>query len=296
MAASLAGVLAAAARRRGALLAFDAEDFHSGEGTGGPEEALRMQMVERIEGAALPLCDYVTAASPLIGRAYADRYGIAVPATLLNVFPLAMAPATQDRLEAGGEGLRAYWFSQTIGLDRGLQAFIQAMSHATTPVTLDIRGSNRWGHGDTLLAMAADLGLKGKVTLLPLAPPDQMAILAAPYDLGLSFETDVTESRRLCLTNKFFTYLLAGVPVMMSDTPAQRALAPDLGDAASLVSLADPQSIAGALDRLAPATMLARAKSMARKLARERYNWDREKEILLRAVAAAFARREGVHR
>ena len=287
---------AAAARRRGALLAFDAEDFHSGEGTGGPEEALRMQMVERIEGAALPLCDYVTAASPLIGRAYADRYGIAVPATLLNVFPLAMAPATQDRLEAGGEGLRAYWFSQTIGLDRGLQAFIQAMSHATTPVTLDIRGSNRWGHGDTLLAMAADLGLKGKVTLLPLAPPDQMAILAAPYDLGLSFETDVTESRRLCLTNKIFTYLLAGVPVMMSDTPAQRALAPDLGDAASLVSLADPQSIAGALDRLAPATMLARAKSMARKLARERYNWDREKEILLRAVAAAFARREGVHR
>ena len=123
-----------------------------------------------------------------------------------------------------------------------------------------------------------------------------MADRGAPCDLGLSFETDVTESRRLCLTNKIFTYLLAGVPVMMSDTPAQRALAPDLGDAASLVSLADPQSIAGALDRLAPATMLARAKSMARKLARERYHGDREKEILLRAVAAAFARREGVHR
>ena len=288
---------AAAARRRGALLGFDAEDFHSGEGTVGADETLRMEMVERIEGAALPSCAYVTAASPLIGCAYAERYRIDVPATVLNVFPLAMAPKAVDRANAGsGGGLRAYWFSQTIGLDRGLQSFIEAMSHAKTTVTLDIRGSNRWGHGDKLMAMAADLGLKGRITLLPLAPPDRMAVLAAPYDLGLSFETDVTESRRLCLTNKIFTYLLAGVPVMMSDTPAQRALAPDLGDAASLVSLADPRGIAAALDRLAPAPVLAHAKSMATRLGRDRYNWDHEKDVLLQAVAAAFARREGVRR
>jgi hypothetical protein len=281
---------AAAARRHGALLGFDAEDFHSGEGAG-PQETLRMKMVGRIEGAALPSCAYVTAASPLIGRAYAERYRIAAPATVLNVFPLAMAPKTEDR--ASASGLRAYWFSQTIGLDRGLQSFIQAMSRAGTSVTLDIRGSDRWGHGETLMAMAGDLGLKGRVTLLPLAPPDQMATLAAPYDLGLSLETDVTESRRLCLTNKIFTYLLAGVPVMMSDTPAQRALAPDLGDAASLVSLADPQGIAAALDRLAPKAVLARAKSTARQLGHDRYNWDCEKDVLLQAVASAFVRREG---
>ncbi len=286
---------AAAARRRGALLGFDAEDFHSGEGTGGPDETLRMRMVERIEGAALPLCAYVTAASPLIGRAYAEHYSIAAPATVLNVFPLAMAPKADGGAGTGGGALRAYWFSQTIGLDRGLQSFIQGMSRARTPVTLDIRGSNRWGHGDTLIAMAADLGLEGRVTVLPLAPPDQMAALAAPYDLGLSLETDVTESRRLCLTNKIFTYLLAGVPVMMSDTPAQRALAPDLGDAASLVALADPPGIAAALDRLAPAAARARAKSTARHLAHDRYNWDREKSILLQSVASAFARREGAH-
>ncbi len=196
---------------------------------------------------------------------------------------------------SSGDGLRAYWFSQTIGLDRGLQSFIQAMSLARTPVTLDIRGSNRWGHGDTLMAMAAELGLKGKVTLLPLAPPDQMAVLAASYDLGLSLETDVTESRRLCLTNKIFTYLLAGVPVMMSDTPAQRALALDLDIAASLVSLADAAAIASALDRLAMPGVLAAAKSAAFHLGRERYNWDIEKGILLGAVASVFAQQDRKH-
>jgi hypothetical protein len=79
---------------------------------------------------------------------------------------------------------------------------------------------------------------------------------------------------------------------MMSDTPAQRALAPDLGVAACSVSLSDPDGIAAALDRLAPAPILAAAKETAAKLGRERYNWDREKGILLDLVAKAFAHRD----
>jgi len=121
-----------------------------------------------------------------------------------------------------------------------------------------------------------------------------MALMASQYDIGLSLETDVTESRRLCLTNKIFTYLLAGVPVLMSDTPAQRALAPDLGAAAAVVSLLDPDGIAATLDRLAPSGTLALAKEMAAQLGRERYNWDYEKRILLDVVARAFAGRERI--
>ena len=129
--------------------------------------------------------------------------------------------------------------------------------------------------------------------LLPLAPPQEMALLASDYDVGLSLETEVTASRRLCLTNKIFTYLLAGVPVLMSDTPAQRALAPDLGAAATVVSLSNPDDIAAALDRLAATASLATAKEVAARLGRERYNWDREKDILLDLVAKAFAKRDG---
>jgi glycosyltransferase involved in cell wall biosynthesis len=286
------GAAAAAARRHGGLLAFDAEDFHSGEGTGGEEEDLRMALVRRIEGTVLPCCAYVTAASPMIGQAYADRYRIPMPATILNVFPLTMAPL-DNSAPMGSDGLRAYWFSQTIGLDRGLQSFIQAMARSETRVALDIRGSNRWGHGDTLLALARELGIGDRVRLLPLAPPEEMVRLAAPYDLGLSLETEVTESRRLCLTNKIFTYLLAGVPVMMSDTPAQRAFAPALGPAGSIVSLADPDGIAAVLDRLAKAPALAAGKEAAAKLARERYNWEHEKSVLLTIVAQAFAGTSG---
>ncbi len=291
----VAGLAAAApvARRRGAMLGFDAEDFHSGEGTGGAGEAFRMKMIEAIERVALPSCAYVTAAAPLIGEAYAGRYGIA-PTTVLNVFPLDMAPAAPSPGTAPGEParLRAYWFSQTIGLDRGLQPFLQAMALAKCHVTLDIRGGNQWGGGDRLMALARELGIADRVSILPKAPPDQMVTLAAAYDVGLSLETDVSENRGLCLTNKIFTYLLAGVPAVMSDTPAQRALAPDLASAAVLVSLSDPAAIAVELDRLGESPdRLAEAKSTAWRLGRERYNWDVEKDVLLKTVDRAFAHR-----
>lgn len=287
---------AAAARLHGALLGFDAEDFHSGEGTGAPGDAFRMKMIEIVEHAVLPSCSHLTAAAPLIGRAYAARYGLTEPATVLNVFPLSMAPPEPRpvRAQEATPTIRAYWFSQTIGLDRGLQAFIQAMARTRTRVTLDIRGSNRWGHGDALLALAASLGLADRVRLLPMAPPGEMVRLAADYDVGLSLEIEVSENRRICLTNKIFTYLLAGVPVIMSDTPAQKLLATDLGLAARLCSLADPAGLAGMLDALASPAVLAEASAAAWRLGRERYNWERERDVLLQSVAAAFARRETV--
>lgn len=277
---------AAAARRHGAMLGFDAEDYHAGEGT-----PFHVSMVRTIESALLPDCRHVTAAAPLIGKAYAAQCRVE-PTTVLNVFPLAMAPA-QQRAASASETLRAYWFSQTIGLDRGLQSFIQAMAKTRTHVTLDIRGGNRWGHGERLVELARGLGIADRVTLLPMAPPEEMVRLAASYDIGLSLETDVSENRRLCLTNKIFTYLLAGVPVLLSDTPAQRGLAPDLGAAARLVSLTDSAAMAATLDNLAGSQAArAEASSSAWRLSRERYNWDVEKAALLASVTRAFASRQ----
>jgi glycosyltransferase involved in cell wall biosynthesis len=165
------------------------------------------------------------------------------------------------------------------------------MALAKARVKLDIRGSNRWGHGDALMALARELSIADRVTLHPLGPPDEMVRLAAAYDIGLSLETEVSESRRLCLTNKIFTYLLAGVPTLLSDTPAQRALEVDLGPAAALVSLADPAGIAATLDRFALVEgALCSAMAAAWRLGHQRYNWEVEQQTLLRAVDAAFAR------
>jgi glycosyltransferase involved in cell wall biosynthesis len=278
---------AAAARRHRALLGFDAEDFHSGDAIDDLAGSAQPKLVTRIEGACLPACACMTASSPMIGKAYATRYGVR-PRTVLNVFSkTAIEPGAAQPREPGR--LAVYWFSQTIGLDRGLQEFMRAMARAKARVSLDVRGSNRWGHGNTLMALARDLGLAERVRLLPTAAPDQMVKLASTYDLGLSLEIGNSQNRRACLGNKIFTYLLAGVPVMMSDTPAQREFAPELGSAAAVVSVTDPEGIARILDQLAttPAA-LADAKATAWQLADRRYNWEVEQKGLVEEVGSAF--------
>lgn len=272
---------AAAARRHGAALGFDAEDFHAGEADN------QLGLVRAIEGELVPRCSHLTAASPLISEAY-ERLYRRKPATVLNVFPLPARPEPV-RPRHPGDVLRAYWFSQSVGLDRGLQSFIKAMALTRSRVTLHIRGSDEGGHGKALIDLARRLRVGDRVELLPMASPFEMVELAGKYDIGLSLETDVSESRRLCLTNKIFTYLVASRPVMMSDTPAQKALAADLGEAAAVVSLSDPASIAAKLDRwaLSPQALQAACETACR-LGRTRYNWEIEQGVFLASVERAL--------
>jgi glycosyltransferase involved in cell wall biosynthesis len=281
---------AAAAQLHGAALGYDAEDFHAGERANDVGASREITLVRTIEGRFLPRCLHRTAASPMIAEAYAELYGVEL-VPVLNVFPL---PEAGDGPEPPRDvdprrGLSAYWFSQTIGPDRGLQAFIQAMARTRARVTLHVRGSDHWGHGKNLVALAQSLEIGDRVELLPMESPFRMVEFAGQYDVGLSLEADVSESRRRCLTNKIFTYLLAGRPVVLSDTPAQAALAGDLGQAAALVSLSDPATIADQLDRwaLAPEALQA-AREAAWQLARTRYNWQVEQRAFLASVTRAL--------
>ena len=79
----------------------------------------------------------------------------------------------------------------------------------------------------------------------------------------------------------------------MSDTPAQRELAPDLGKAARVVDLANPDSIAAALGCWAfDVEALRAAKQAAWISGQTRYNWDVEKERLLQAVRGRPLKRQ----
>jgi glycosyltransferase involved in cell wall biosynthesis len=285
---------AAAAQLHGAALGYDAEDFHAGERAHDVGASREIALVRTIEGNFLPRCLHRTAASPMIAEAYAELYGVELM-PVLNVFPLTDAddgPAPRRDADPRRE-LSAYWFSQTIGPDRGLQPFIHAMARTRARVTLHVRGSDHWGHGKNLVALARSLQIGDRVELLPMESPFRMVEFAGHYDLGLSLEADVSESRRRCLTNKIFTYLLAGRPVLMSDMPAQTALAGDLGQAAALVSLSDPAAIADQLDRWAfSPDGLRAAREAAWQLARTRYNWQVEQRVFLASVARALRHRE----
>ena len=238
-----------------------------------------------IERRYLSGCAYVTAASPGIADAYAETYGIERPRVVLNTFPLGHASHQPTPRGTAQQGPSLYWFSQTIGPDRGIECAVRAIGLARTRPHLYLRGTPTADFAERLLDLAESVGAGGRVHLLTPDEPDKMEHLAATYDAGLCGETGHSASRRVCLTNKMFSFLLAGIPPLLSDTPAQRRFAAEAGLTALLYAREDPGALAELVDRLlGDAPRLAASRAHAWRLGQERYNWEMERCQLIEAV------------
>jgi glycosyltransferase involved in cell wall biosynthesis len=281
----------AAGKRFGAPVGFDAEDFHSGQ-LSRPADRAQMQIVQAAERRLLPRCAYVTAAAPAIADAYRRACGIDLPATILNVFPLADRPAFH-RSTAPRAPVRLYWFSQTIGPDRGLEDAVRALGllrdHA---VELHLRG--RWapGYEQTLRAVAAAAGVEAaRLVAHEPAAPDDMVRHAAAFDIGLAIEPPVSVNNDLLLSNKIFTYLLAGTAVVATRTTGQSWLAASVGDAVAYCNANDAESLAAAVRPwLESPVRLEQARRSAWRAGETRFNWDVEKTAFLDVVNRTLIR------
>lgn len=280
---------ATAARRHGGLYAFDAEDFHLGDPPGRQEFDSQRNLTRMIEQRYLSGAAYVTAASPDIAEAYVESYGITRPSVLLNVFPRAEAPPAPTERGAAIPRPSLYWFSQTIGPDRGLECAVEAVAAARSRPHLYLRGQFALGYETMLDALAGSLGCRDRVHFLAPAPPSEMVQLATQYDVGLASEIGHTPNNKLALSNKLFTYLLAGLPAVVSDTPAQARFAADKGSCLRLFAANDAMGLAAALDELLlDPRRLAEARRAAFELGRARYNWEVESRVLLNLVERAL--------
>ena len=282
---------AQAARLHGARYAFDAEDFHLGDPPDGPAFEPIRRHTRAIESAYLPGAAYVTAASPGIADAYAGAYGIPPPTVVLNVFPRSHAPAEPTARGTASPGPSIYWFSQTIGGDRGLECAVRAIGLARSRPHLYLRGNPEAGFLDHLNAVATAAGVGDRVHLLPPERPSEMERLASRFDVGFVGETGATLNHRIALANKLFTYILAGIPTVASDIPAHHLLAPSAGSALSLYPVESAEGLALAIDGFLVngGASLARARAHAYTLGQELFNWDVEKSVLIRKVEEVVA-------
>lgn len=282
-------IAAQAAQRTNAIYGFDAEDWHEDENTFVQTDLAEHNAVHNLLQSQLDRASFITCASPLITEAYALKYGVA-PTCVLNVFPRSYAPQTRPAAvqPTAEQPAIFYWFSQTIGEGRGLEQFIATLAYMRTPVELHLRGfvSDSVRNKFRKLAEAADR--PHLLRFLPPAPPADMVRLAAGSHLGLSLEQNLPRNRDLCLTNKIFTYLLAGVPVLMTPTSAQKLLASKLGAAVIMLDGIDNQAIAAKLDAWLKSAFPTAAQA-AWKLGQSCYNWDVEQNKLLDAVARGIS-------
>lgn len=275
----------AAARRAGVRAGFDAEDFHSGQISPAGEPEWHA-FTRRLEARYMPQCDYVTVASPLIGEAYAPILRTP-PVSVLNVFPLSHRPAELPAPATERRPLSLYWHSQTIGPNRGLEDVVEAMAglerHAAV---LHLRGTWWRGYEQGLRQLAGRAGLAADAIVAhPPAPPEELVRLASAHDVGLALEPPQPENSDILLSNKLFTYLLGGLALVATSTRAQTQLLAGMPDAADLYRPGDVPALTRLLGRLASnRTELARARQAAWTYGEQRFNWDREQQVVLDVV------------
>jgi len=118
--------------------------------------------------------------------------------------------------------LQLYWFSQTIGQGRGLEFFITCMGKSKVKCKFSLRGNVTDAYKASLIDLVSP---KDGIEFLPILENDQIQADMNRYDVGLALEPDSPPNKDLTISNKLFSYMAAGLPVIASRTQGQTEIA-----------------------------------------------------------------------
>jgi glycosyltransferase involved in cell wall biosynthesis len=280
-------------RRR---VAADFEDWHSEDLLPSARRHRPLRQLRAAERELLHRAAYVVTTSGCLADALHARYSGTRPHVLTNSFPLQPAPpsasshlpTTRHPLLATSPLPSFFWFSQTLGPGRGLEAFLAAWQRMRSPGKLVLLGEPVAGYADALLSpLSAEQ--RARVQLRPLVSPTDLPGVIAQHDVGLALEQRHNPNHDLTISNKILQYLNAGLAVVASDTCGQREVLAR-GPVGLLAPFEDPAAAAGVLDSLLQdRPRLAACQRAARALAESHYCWEREEPRLLALVERALA-------
>jgi glycosyltransferase involved in cell wall biosynthesis len=273
--------------REGRRVAADIEDWYSEDLQVDERQHRPLRLLRELERHMLNRAAYVSTTSAALGGALHARYGGHPPLTLTNSFPLQ--PDPRNTRPPGNAPPAFFWFSQTLGPGRGLEAFLELWRQLTKPSRLVLLGEPRPGYADHLRSLCPS-SLRSQLEFQGLVPPAQLAGVIARQDIGLALEDNSIPSRDYTITNKILQYLNAGLAVVATPTAGQWEVlraAPQCG--LMLAPGAAAQSIAALDTWLGDRARLQQAQAAARAAAERIYCWELEAPKLRRAVQTALS-------
>jgi glycosyltransferase involved in cell wall biosynthesis len=268
-----------AAQINNAKSGFDAEDFHRYE-VSDDDNSFNFKIACFIEDKYLPEVNYMTASSPLIAEHYASLYNTKIT-TILNVFQKSNAVSINQNTD---KPIRLFWFSQTIGPNRGIETIIAALKLLQQrDFELHLLGNISEKDNETLVG---DLGIRDMAVYFhaPVLPAELIGF-ASQFDIGLASESSTPLNRDICLTNKIFTYIQAGLAIMASDTSAQVMLLNKYPAIGTIYRKDEPKSLADLLlgyylDR----KRLSETRAASLMIGQTELNWERESKKFLNII------------
>ncbi|TSJ35975.1 glycosyltransferase family 4 protein [Mucilaginibacter corticis] len=203
--------------KAGFKVAFDLEDWYSEDLLPGARATRPVNLLRTAECKALRQGVFCMTTSYAMAKELAKRYDSAVPAVIYNIFPRNSESAPKK--SAFTTPLKLFWFSQTIGPGRGIEEFIRLSSSFRQGYELHLLGNVDEYFREQLTALMTGVH---RLFFHPLVTERELPDRIRDFDIGLALELTEPLSRNYTITNKFFQYLEAGLPVIATATAGQR--------------------------------------------------------------------------
>jgi hypothetical protein len=274
-----------AAKKNHAKCGFDAEDFHRHETSDNPED-FDVRLKKYIEEKYYPETNYLTASSEEIAMTYKQFFPELEVVPVLNVFP-------GNSLEFSGlkrknNALKLFWFSQSVGLSRGIQDVLSAMKILEEQeIEFHILGDMSSDIHKELDTFVQNLSFKTdpKILFYDPIPPDELTQFASNFDIGLATEPGFSINNNNALSNKLFTYINAGLAVVVSDTLAQSNFLKKYPEIGKIYARTDADALSKILkDYIRDKDSLTSAKKAAFLLGKTEMNWENESKKFIALV------------
>ena len=247
----------------------------------------------------VPRCAGVITVSPPIVDELRSRYGVE-EVTLVRNVPEYRAVAKSDRLRQHlglKPDVRIALYQGYLQPNRGLDRLIRAAAFLDPDRVIVIMGKNRKTTQAQLEGLIASEGVVDRVKILPPVPYAELLDWTASADIGLNVASpDYSLNVRYFLPNKFFEYLMAGLPVLTSPLQAMVAIINTYDVGQVLPSLA-PADIGAAINKmLADPADLERKRANALEAGKKEFYWEKESSKLTHLYREIFQDRlEKIH-
>ena len=209
--------------------------------------------------------------------------------SLIRNMPTYRAVTKNDRLRqylALPPTTRIALYQGYIMENRGLDLLVMAAKYLQPDIVIVIMGKDVNGLKSQLEALAIREGVTDHIKFIPPVPYTDLLNWTASADLGLTvFRPDYSLSIKMCLPNKLFEYLMAGLPILTSPLEAIVDMV-NTYDVGRVVHLLAPKDIGEAInamfaDKAAYACMQRNAFDASRK----DLHWEKEKQQLIQLYA-----------
>jgi glycosyltransferase involved in cell wall biosynthesis len=273
-----------AAKKNQAKAGFDAEDLHRYE-MSDEENNYGVKLKKFIEEKYFPKVDYLTTSSLEINNQYSKLFPHLKFTTILNVFSKNLNYSSKSNINSP---LKLVWFSQHIGLSRGLQEVFAALKNLEKhKIELHLLGflssQSKQEFDDLVFNLKFDQ--QPKIFFYPPIGPAYIQDYISKFDIGLALEPGFSINNDLALSNKIFTYIQSGLAIIASNTTAQKQFLADFPNMGLVYEKNNTESLTNAIQSYAENRhLLVAHQQKAYNYANETLNWEVEKEKFLSTV------------